>query len=251
MRARGATHADRGLAQQGRHDLGRLLVGRHLQSAEVIEQITYLLFIKRLDEMHIAEEAKARTLKRRWNAASSRGQRPERGRALRGSALVPLRQHGAGEMFDDRRRARLSLPRDAGRRRLDLCPPHEGRPLHHPDPACSPRSSTSSASRHGRPRHQGRSLRIHARQDRHRRPERPVPHATAHHPADGRADGADAAGHDLRSRLRHCGLPGRRGRVSARAHPEAASRREAARALPRETCSTASTSTPPCCASAA
>ena len=31
---------------------------------EVIEQITYLLFIKRLDDLHIAEEAKARTLKR-------------------------------------------------------------------------------------------------------------------------------------------------------------------------------------------
>ena len=27
-------------------------------------------------------------------------------------------------------------------------------------------------------------------QDRHRRPERPVPHAAAHHPADGRDDGA-------------------------------------------------------------
>src|SRR5207245_4647095 len=31
---------------------------------EVIEQITYLLFIKRLDELHTAQEAKANRLKR-------------------------------------------------------------------------------------------------------------------------------------------------------------------------------------------
>ena len=44
----------------------------------------------------------------------------------------------------------------------------------------------------GGPRHQGRPLRVHARQDRHGRAERPVPHAAAHHPADGRDDGAAA-----------------------------------------------------------
>ena len=68
----------------------------------------------------------------------------------------------------------------------------------------------------GGPRHQGRPLRVHARQDRHRRAERPVPHAAPHHPADGGADGADAEGRHLRPRLRHLRLPGRRGRVSAR-----------------------------------
>ena len=33
----------------------------------------------------------------------------------------------------------------------------------------------------GGPRHQGRPLRVHARQDRDRRAERPVPHAAPHH----------------------------------------------------------------------
>ena len=55
----------------------------------------------------------------------------------------------------------------------------------------------------GGPRHQGRPLRIHARQDRQRRAERPVPHAAPHHPADGGDDRADAHRHRLRSGLRH------------------------------------------------
>ncbi len=50
-----------------------------------------------------------------------------------------------------------------------------------------------------------------------RRPERPVPHAAPHHPADGGDDGADAEGRDLRSGLRHLRLPGRGRRVPARA----------------------------------
>ena len=36
----------------------------------VIEQITYLLFIKRLDDLHTLEESKAETLGLRWGGAS-------------------------------------------------------------------------------------------------------------------------------------------------------------------------------------
>jgi hypothetical protein len=52
-------------------------------------------------------------------------------------------------------------------------------------------------------RHQGRPVRVHARQDRQRRAERPVPHAAPHHQADGGDDRPDAEGRDLRPGLRH------------------------------------------------
>lgn len=80
---------------------------------EVIEQMTYLLFIKRLDELQTAKEKKA-----------ARPNRP------------------------------VDRPAGQGRR-------HARR-----DPD-------------GGSRHQGRSVRVHARQDRQRRPERPVPAAIA------------------------------------------------------------------------
>ena len=41
--------------------LERLLVGGHSNPLEVIEQITYLLFLKRLDELQTVEEIKANT----------------------------------------------------------------------------------------------------------------------------------------------------------------------------------------------
>ncbi len=36
---------------------------RHLQPVSVIDQFTYLLFARRLDELHTAREAKANLLK--------------------------------------------------------------------------------------------------------------------------------------------------------------------------------------------
>ena len=55
----------------------------------------------------------------------------------------------------------------------------------------------------------------------------------------------------LRPGLRHCRLPGGGRRVPARAPPGNPPRREAQGALPPAACSTASTSTTPCSASAA
>ena len=58
---------------------------------EVIEQITYLLFIKRLDELHTLEEAKANSAEA---AQSSAGcfprERTHAKRSLRGLPLVAL-----------------------------------------------------------------------------------------------------------------------------------------------------------------
>ncbi|WP_427008398.1 type I restriction-modification system subunit M N-terminal domain-containing protein [Pseudarthrobacter sp. H2] len=39
---------------------------------EIIEQITYLLFLKRLDERHTLQEKKANLLASRWRTPSSR-----------------------------------------------------------------------------------------------------------------------------------------------------------------------------------
>ena len=55
--------------------------------------------------------------------------------------------------------------------------------------------------------------------------ERPVPHAAPHHPADGGDDRAHADRRHLRPGLRHGGIPGGGGRVSARAPSRNAPRR--------------------------
>ena len=97
-----------------------------------------------------------------------------------------------------------------GRRRggLNVQPPHEGCPLHDAHGPCAgQRGRPTRRHRHGRQRHQGRPLRVHARQDCHRRTERPVPHAAPHHPSDGGHDRPHAQGRDLRPGLRHGGLP--------------------------------------------
>ena len=101
---------------------------------EVIEQITYLLFLRRLDELQTLEENKASAPRRsRSSGASSPRARTPKGRALRGPPLVAVQELRAGGDVRGRRRARLPVPAHARRRRLDLRPPHEGRALHHPD----------------------------------------------------------------------------------------------------------------------
>ena len=219
---------------------------------EVIEQITYLLFLRRLDDLHTLEENKSARLKKPMERrVFPEGKDPKRP-PLRRPALVALQALRPGRDVRRGRRARLPVPAHAGRRRLHLRAPHEGRALHHPHAGAAGQGGGPARRRaDGGPRHQGRPLRVHARQDRHRRAERPVPHAAPHHPADGGADRAAAHRRHLRPGLRHGGLPRRGGRVPARAPPEHPARREAARALPPRACSTASTSTTPCCASAA
>ena len=53
---------------------------------EVIEQITYLLFLRRLDDLHTLEENKAARLGNESNAASSRPARTRRGVPMTTSA---------------------------------------------------------------------------------------------------------------------------------------------------------------------
>jgi type I restriction enzyme M protein len=88
---------------------------------QVIEQITYLIFIKRLDEMQELEERKATTLGRPIERRifpegfDGRGKPVKPGRArrsrraIRKSPLVALQAFRAAANVRDRRRARLPL----------------------------------------------------------------------------------------------------------------------------------------------
>ena len=249
-----SSHAYRRDSKSNRSHLECVLVRRHLQSAGSHRADHLPAVHQRLDDLHTLEENKATRLKKPMERRVFPEGKDDQKRSpsLRRFPLVALQALRAGRDVHGRRRARLSVSAHARRRRLDLRAPHEGRALHDPDAGAA-----GEGRGHDRPgadggsRHQGRPLRIHARQDRHRRAERPVPHAAPHHPADGRDDRAEPEGRHLRSRLRHCRLPRRGRRIPARASPGNPPRREAEGALPPARSSTASTSTTPCSASAA
>ena len=160
---------------------------------------------RRLDDLHTLEENKADPLKQADRAAHLPGRqgRPRAGPTsdLRWSRF---KNFAPGEMFTRRRRARLPVPAHAGRRQGSTYAHHmKDARFTIPTPALLAKVvDMLDEIADGGSRHQGRRLRIHARQDRQRRPERPVPHAAPHHRADGRDDGADAEGRDLRSGLR-------------------------------------------------
>ena len=219
----------------------------------VIEQLTYLLFIKRLDELHTLKERKAA---RAGTTHPGAGLRHWPGQA----ALVAFQERRPRAAVRDGARRGVPLYQVAraegrGRRRggFNIQPPHEGCPLHDAHGPCAGQCRRPTRwHRHGRQRHQGRPLRVHARQDCHRRTERPVPHAAPHHPSDGGHDRPHAQGRDLRPGLRHGGLPCCRvwsTSWSTTAAPSTRTPRRAATSTGAR--STATTSTTPCCASAA
>ena len=77
---------------------------------EVMEQITYLLFLKRLDELRDpAREPRQPHQGADAAAHVPEGQRPE-GDAVRGAALVAVQAADAGGDVRARRRARLPVP---------------------------------------------------------------------------------------------------------------------------------------------
>jgi hypothetical protein len=81
---------------------------------EAIEQITYLLFLRRLDDMHTLEESKAARARRgRWNGASSRRALTPRAASYDDLRWSRFKHFAPAEMFAVRERARLSVP--AGR----------------------------------------------------------------------------------------------------------------------------------------
>src|SRR6266851_9562853 len=67
---------------------------------EVIEQITYLLFIKRLDELHTAQEQRANRLKRPIeNPIFSRKQQPLRWSRFRNEAATEIYKIVSDKVF--------------------------------------------------------------------------------------------------------------------------------------------------------
>ena len=105
---------------------------------EVIEQITYLLFIRRLDDLHTLEENKANRLKR----PMERGIFPEggdtKGRAYEDFRWSRFKHFAPAEMFTVIGEHVFPFPADrprttARQRGLHLRAPHERRAFHHPD----------------------------------------------------------------------------------------------------------------------
>ena len=227
----------------------------------VMEQITYLLFIKRLDELQTVEERKAAMLKqpleRRIFPEGRDGRGDEEMRKLGGRPYEDLRWSRFKGFRSRRRCSRSSTSMcfrssakwwRRGRRRQA----YEGGAQRNPDAGAARQGGRQARQgADGGSRHQGRRLRIHARQDRQRRAERPVPHAAPHHQADGRTDRADAKRH--RSAIRPagtCGFLVAAGEFLREKHPEILRDPKTARALSRIPRFTASISIRRCCASA-
>jgi hypothetical protein len=218
---------------------------------EVIEQITYLLFIRGLDDLQIRRKTRPTALgKPIERRIFPEGDDPK-GRALRRPALVALQALGAPRC-SHRVRARLPLHPRKGGDGSTLCPPHEGRPLHHPHAGLLAKvvDMLDDIPMEDRDT-KGDLYEYMLGEDRQRRAERPVPHPAPHHPADGGDDGAGPEGRDLRPGRRHLRLPGGGGRISARQPPGDLPRRGAARALPRGHVPRLRLRFAPCCASAA
>ena len=221
---------------------------------EVIEQITYLLFIRRLDELQTLEENKANRTRQADRAAD-----------------LPSRQDAKGRPYADLRWSRFKniAPGDDVRRSSTSTSSRSSAQLggegstyaHHMKDARFTIPTPGAAGqgrRHARrdpdggPRHQGRPLRVHAlarspppgQNGQFRTPRHiialmvemiaPTPKDEICDPACGTAGFLVAAGEYLRD-----------------AAPEAAARRGVAASTSTTACSTASTSTAPCCASAA
>ena len=81
---------------------------------EVIEQITYLLFLKRLDEQETAEELKANREKKPMQKLLSGRERPQEA-ALPGLPLESLQEHRPARHVCASQRARLPLAPHSGR----------------------------------------------------------------------------------------------------------------------------------------
>ncbi len=220
---------------------------------EVIEQITYLLFLRRLDDLHTLEENKAAPARSsRSSAASSPKGKDPKGRPYEDLRWSRFKHFAPAEMFTvvgehvfpflrtlggdgstyahHMKDARFTIPTPALLAKVvDLLDqvPMEDRDTKG-DLYEYMLGKIATAGQNGQFRTPRHIIRL-------------MVELTAPQP-DGR---------HLRPGLRHRGLPRRGRRVPARAPPGDAPRREAARALPPRACSTASTSTTPCCASAA
>ena len=133
---------------------------------EVIEQITYLLFIKRLDELHTLEELKATRLKAPIERrVLSRGRRrPSRSpRPYADYRWSRFKNFAPAEMYEVVGRARLPVPsNDWAATSLRTRTTCGMLALRFRLRAASEGGGSNRPCADGRSRHEGRSLRIHA-----------------------------------------------------------------------------------------
>ena len=203
---------------------------------QVIEQITYLLFLRRLDELQTLAEAKAAATKQPVERAIFPEGQDERGRDYRGLALVadfgissPTRCTRSWATMSSRSCAHLVVKaRNYAQHMKDAT-------FTIPTPGLLAKvvdliAEIPMADRDTK----GDVYEYMLSKIATCWAERSVPHSTPHHPAHGRDDCAHTDGRHLRSRVRHRRLPDRCRRVPARAPPEDAAGREAALALPPE-----------------
>ena len=187
----------------------------------------------------------------RSSGASSQNGQDEKGEPYENLRWSRFKNFVGPEMFESRRRACLSVPAHAQRPRRRLCHAHARRTLPNPEPAASRQGRRQARqARDGRPRHQGRRLRIHAAEiatagqnGQFRTPRhviaimveltQPKPEDVICDPAAGTCGFLVAAGEYLRKQP-----------------PGAVPRRRAATHFHTKAYSTASISTRPCCASA-
>ena len=142
----------------------------------VIEQISFLMFARLLDIRETRNERKAERLKGKSGVKMIFG--PDQ-QHLRWNNF---KHKAAAEMLKIVRDEVFPHFRTVGNR-PDLRRVHGRRPA--PDPEAQPaglgrQHDRPAAARRGR--HQGRPVRVPARQAHHRRHQRPVPHAAPHHP---------------------------------------------------------------------
>ena len=219
---------------------------------EVIEQITYLLFLRRLDDLHTLEENKAARLKKPIENPVFPPGKDSRGRPYQDLRWSHFKNFAPSDMYAVLSDHAFPFLRTLGGDGSTYAHHMKDARFTIPTPALLAKVvDLVSEVPDGGPGHQGRSLRVHARQDRQRWAERAVPHAAPHHPADGGDDRAAARRCHLRSGLRHGGFLIAAGEYLREHHPEMLRNEKPRAAFPPRGSSTASTSTTPCSASAA
>ena len=183
---------------------------------EVIEQITYLLFLRAARRPAHAGGKQGRAAEAADGAPGlSRGQRRQAAAPTTTSAGRDSSTSTPAEMFAVVGEHVFPFLRTLGGDGSTYAHHMKDARFTIPTPALLGQGRGPDRRRaDGGPRHQGRPLRVHAGQDRQRRAERPVPHAPPHHPAHGRDDRAAADRHHLRPGLRHGRLSGGRRRIS-------------------------------------
>lgn len=159
---------------------------------EVIEQITYLLFLKRLDDLHTLEENKAnRTKKSMENRIFPKGKDAKK-RSYDDLRWSRFKHFEPKEMFEVLAEHVFPFLRTLGGDGSTYTKHMKDARFTIPTPGLLAKVvDMIDQGADGRPGHQGRLVRVHAGQDRDGGPERTVSDAAPHHPIDGGNDEAD------------------------------------------------------------